>query len=309
MALAKTRYDQILADHRQGSGSKLQMFGGGSPANGNVALYDSNGNIIPLANGSNGHVLTLSSGVPVWSAAAGGGGSASIAYRTWAQHLTDTVEGISILRDSRYIAVSDGASPAAWEYYLPGFGKVTPPATITSGWSWVNQSTATLDSSSGAFAFTMPFTATNERRMYVRTAPSTPYVITIGVILQAPSLNFHQAGGCWRQSSDGKHISACVYRAGNGHFCEDFAAVTGAPASTNVSTALHNSPASLIEWIRFADDGTNRSMSVSKDRISWVQIYSEGRTTYLTADQVGIISGNGANANTNYPKIVDWTEA
>lgn len=39
-------YDQVRLIARQGSGSKFQMFGGGSPVAGDVAVYDANGNVI-----------------------------------------------------------------------------------------------------------------------------------------------------------------------------------------------------------------------------------------------------------------------
>jgi hypothetical protein len=39
-------YDQIRIAARQGTGNKLQMFGGGSVTSGHVAVYDANGNVV-----------------------------------------------------------------------------------------------------------------------------------------------------------------------------------------------------------------------------------------------------------------------
>ena len=50
-------YSQLRTAVRQGSGGKLQMFGGGTTTNGHIAVYDANGNVID--GGSAGTVCRL----------------------------------------------------------------------------------------------------------------------------------------------------------------------------------------------------------------------------------------------------------
>lgn len=40
-------------------------------------------------------------------------------------------------------------------------------------------------------------------------------------------------------------------------------------------------------WFRIIDDGANRKFYLSPDGSSWLLFYSEGRTTYLTPNQIG----------------------
>lgn len=46
MAYEKLRSDRILTAHRKGTGSQVQMFGGGATVTGNAAVYDATGNVI-----------------------------------------------------------------------------------------------------------------------------------------------------------------------------------------------------------------------------------------------------------------------
>jgi len=51
-------------------------------------------------------------------------------------------------------------------------------------------------------------------------------------------------------------------------------------------------------WMKLRDDGTNCKYYLSCDGMSWQQIYSEARTTYFTATNVGVyVNPYGSNAN------------
>ena len=51
----------------------VAIYDDSAGAAGDIYYRDSSGNFIRLAAGTNGHVLTLSSGLPTWAAASGGG--------------------------------------------------------------------------------------------------------------------------------------------------------------------------------------------------------------------------------------------
>lgn len=70
------------------------------------------------------------------------------------------------------------------------------------------------------------------------------------------------------------------------------------------SGVLVSSP--LIFW-RLEDDGTNRKYHFSGDGKNFVQVYSEGRTTFMTADEIGWC----ANPHSQDIKatLIHWKEA
>ncbi|MCA7901942.1 hypothetical protein LGM39_21460 [Burkholderia cepacia] len=50
------------------------------------------------------------------------------------------------------------------------------------------------------------------------------------------------------------------------------------------------------DWHRIRDDGTNRYYDVSPDGVTWVNMYSFSRTTFLTPDQVGFFADPNGQA-------------
>jgi len=50
-------YNQIRSSARQGTGNKFQMFGGGTPTAGHLAVYDANGNVVD--GGASGGILPI----------------------------------------------------------------------------------------------------------------------------------------------------------------------------------------------------------------------------------------------------------
>lgn len=43
-----------------------------------------------------------------------------------------------------------------------------------------------------------------------------------------------------------------------------------------------------VNWIRYSDNGTNRTWYSSTDGVTFNVFKTEGRTTFLTADQIGV---------------------
>jgi len=65
-------------------------------------------------------------------------------------------------------------------------------------------------------------------------------------------------------------------------------------------------PAQSIGWLRFSDDGTNRTVKISMDGFNFEPVAApQGRTTFLTADQVGVFANSWKTANV-LPRIVSF---
>jgi hypothetical protein len=103
-------------------------------------------------------------------------------------------------------------------------------------------------------------------------------------------VNTHSGGFAFRQSSDGKLLLLGL-GGDSGLFSQDFSSPTVFSAS-NANTGVN---AGTPIWLQVNDDGTNRKLRWSKDGYNYQQLHSEGRTTFLTADEIGFWS-NTSNA-------------
>lgn len=164
-------YDQIRLTARQGPGSKFQMFGGGTPAEGHVAVYDADGSIIDggvgagftspltakgdvytrsasadarLGVGTNGQVLTADSTQATglkWAAAAAGGGPASPVIRA---------TGIQAASASSF-TVAWPTGTVAGDYVII-FAANGFAVTVPSGWTAVAAPTSGAQWNGAVFA-------------------------------------------------------------------------------------------------------------------------------------------------------------
>jgi len=123
-----------------------------------------------LARGSAGQVLTA--------------GSAQVSWENLVQtglYASKPAAGVSdrlyLPTDSAYI-LRDNAS--AWKAFGPTF-PMTPP--VLGDFTWVNQDDATAVTTRGFLEFAMPAegAVANSLRMLVKTAPATPYTVTIAL--------------------------------------------------------------------------------------------------------------------------------
>jgi hypothetical protein len=193
--------------------------------------------------------------------------------------------------------------------------KVTPPAS--GDYSWVNQGSATVTDTKGMMVLTAPSHASADGlRCLVKSAPATPYKITVGFLAQNPiyinSYSIPQFGVCWRESSSGKLLT---YGWGSNNYPLYFMYAQWTDPST-LSTGQFGGGygASPIApyWVRFGDDGTYRTVDISSDGFNWVPIQPpQARTAFCTPNQVGVFANNW---KTSYgiPRVVSvlhWRES
>jgi hypothetical protein len=100
-------FDQIRATVRQGPGGKFQMFGGGTPVAGNLAVYDASGNVVD------------------------GGGTTNLPLRTSNVSTTLTSADYTVIATAPSITVTLPASPVAGKVFNIKNGNSTAGQLIT----------------------------------------------------------------------------------------------------------------------------------------------------------------------------------
>lgn len=188
---------------------------------------------------------------------------------------------------------------------LAGFAFGQSPLPL-SAWTWVNQGSASVDTSNDTFYLTANAVAnTHSVRMLVKTAPSPPFaaVATVGMLAAATNQWDAMTGIVWRESSTGRLVTCHIENNVNGGFEWYANAVywTG-PLSPVAVPALEQyrlAGNSDLATIRARDDGINRYCDVSLDGgAHWLNFYSEGRTVNMTADQIGFFGDNWEGSRT-----------
>jgi hypothetical protein len=179
--------------------------------------------------------------------------------------------------------------------YTP-FANLTAPST--SGMSWINQGSSSVDVSGGLLTMTATGTGSDNIRFYGKATLSTPYSV-IGAFMppiqsgiagsSAGSVSGYSTGIAL---SDGtKFITFAVAFAAATAYTPQIQINEFTNATTFSSTPYQNDSFSFCPatWFRIKDDGTNRTFSVSCDPTNqgWTTLYSQTDTTFLTATKAG----------------------
>lgn len=166
--------------------------------------------------------------------------------------------------------------------------------------AWVNQSTATATDSGGGINIVATTHSSNEGvEALVKTAPTLPYIFTVH--MQDYSwMNAGGAGGWWymagiiiRNSTSGKLIIFGTKNDGTNSLptasyinITTYSSVTAGVANIYYTAGVAWDTSNL--WFRIENNNTNRLYSMSRDGINWTQLYSEGNSTYMAENQIGI---------------------
>lgn len=271
-------------------------------AKGDLYVATASGVIARLPVGTNGDVLTADSGATPgvsWQAGGGGGGVTNLRTTYASRPAAGTAGRLWVATDSLLNAFDDGA---AWHEY---YG--SSPVKATNGFpsTWVNQGTATSDVTKGGLFVYAPVAGGANARLLVKTAPTAPYTITIGVIPQVFDVNFHEMGLILRDSGSGKFVSLLT---SVGVFAQGSKWTD--PNTFNSSYfSIPNHIVEHIYWLRITDDATNRIYSISTNGIFFTPLFSVGHTDFLTPDQVGVyVDCNNATYDAA-AYFVSWDEA
>ena len=247
-------------------------------------------------------------GVPTWTQVGGSAGGSATYNNAWASPPSAPNAGdLWYPSDAPYTARYNGS---AWDYYLPGMGKVTPPPTVAN-WAWVNQGTATATNANGYIALTYPGTSgTDSQRILERAKPGANFTIT-AVIRANPAFNGSpQIGIGLRNSSSGNLIFFRVlFATSAGMYVSQHASATA--AGSNVLSAgmvgLYASGPFYVFQIQ--EDASNRYYRFGTSLTDLVQVYTEAKGTYITPDYC-IFSTNAPNSGVNsVSMLMSWVEA
>lgn len=190
---------------------------------------------------------------------------------------------------------------SAWDRWGPVW-KCTEPAL--GDFSWVNQGSATADTSHGGIIICAPAHSGDDLKILEQSAPSTPYTIDAKFFVSGCLANYFNAGLVFRQSSDGKLATFGVGFSTNLRMCSVKWSNATTWTADYAAYTIYN-PFTLFHFT-LADNGTNRICSMSGNGYSPVTYHSVSRTDYLTADQVGFFADSANAAYPCYIHLIHW---
>lgn len=192
-------------------------------------------------------------------------------------------------------------SGAGWP--IPAF---TPP--VDGDFAWINQGSASVTSSIGGLFLRGPAGGSLNWRIRKKSAPSTPYTVTVAFFAHVVGDSTQQAGIGWRQSSDGKLVWFGVQNTGIFNVAKYTNATTLSAGYANADNDA-STIKSPMAFLRIADDGSNRICSYSADGANFIQYHSIGRTDFLTGDEV-FFAVNTQNSGVDVGMtLMSWEEA
>jgi hypothetical protein len=179
----------------------------------------------------------------------------------------------------------------------------------------VNQGSRTYDDQLGGLIITQPsHGASDNWFLLTRSAPSTPYSViaaTRGIAVNTNSTAALYWGIGFRESGTGKFTQTILgISTNNGGLRllnQNWNSPTSFSATNLTSSLLINSD---IQWLKIRDDGTNLIFYLGNDGLNWIEIYSVGRTNFMTGgpNQVFVISQHFNSQHTGYVTVLHWSE-
>ncbi len=195
--------------------------------------------------------------------------------------------------DGRLFMPSDGFTidrdtSAAWVPWGPIYPFEKPSDT---GFSWLNQGTSTLtDNKNGLYLLGPGSGNALNLTGRVKTAPATPYTVTVNLQGSAVRKNGKMFGLLFRQAGagSGQNRLCCFFcantvvdtsRPGWGLFVADLATPTTAAFGTFYLSSLNIDDS--LQWFRMTDNGTNLLFYVSIDGQNWELLATVARAGYM----------------------------
>lgn len=235
---------------------------------------------------SNAGLTDDGSGQVTIDTAAGGAGGDITEQGTYSSRPAADNDGDLYFSTDAAVLSRDKGSGNGYSHWGPIY--LLNMSKTVSDFAWINQETATATDTAGGIIMTPPVGTGSSINLLKRTAPSTPYTITMGGILNAVGANSLRMGLCFRQSSDGKIVYHAIGYGGSNWKIEGFKFTNATTYSGASYYTYEYMPMGGLIWLRIADNGTNRITSISSDGQNWTDINTIGRTDYLTADEIGI---------------------
>lgn len=180
----------------------------------------------------------------------------------------------------------------------------------SSDFTWQNQNGASSTDFGSSIYLTAPNNSGSQNlRFFYKSAPGTPYTITskiiyLGGFINGASTKANMYGIAW---GDGTKLTTLHINTGDTTFDLDVANWDNV-TTFNANVYVNNDVAiaNQLEWFRIADDGTNRTCSISRDGVNFITIYSVARTNFLTPTRVGLIMN--PYQGDQHTSVVSWKQ-
>lgn len=203
-----------------------------------------------------------------------------------------------------YIERDTGSAWAPWGPVFP----MTPP--VSGDFAWINQGSTTIDTTNGGIYIETPATSGTNIRLRKKSAPATPYTVTVALIPNLYPANYSNCGIGWRQSSDGKMVMFRLVSDSANVSSLVVAKLTDATTfSANYVAFEHRHMWGPVVWLRIADNGTNRICSISGDGQHFIALHSVGRTDFLTGDEIGFMVEANQTSGPAGMTLLSWKES
>lgn len=200
-----------------------------------------------------------------------------------------------------YIKRDDGTG---WSSFGPFFELFEPNET---GFSWINQQTATTSVTNGGVVLSSPAPAApgDNLNLRIETAPVTPYTIKAGFIPTLYPINKTSAGLVFRENATSKIVFFRLMFDNTSTLKTDL--VLSIDKYTNPTTLSANYKVisanifkSSLIWLSVANDGVNLTFSYSNDYINFTNLFQVAKNNFFTTgpDEVGYaINSNNTSGN------------
>jgi hypothetical protein len=182
--------------------------------------------------------------------------------------------------DSPVDSVYDGTN---WNDFVRD-SKVTLP--INGNFSWINQGSATVADNGGGVILSTPNDTSESLHIRKVASLAPPYTVELGYENLCFPKNSALCGLCVGDSVSTKIITL-INEASN--FAQELNIDQWSSPTNSFNQLVGGNqtiPIKLV-FLKMHNDGTNRLYSWSNDGQNWVQIYSEGNTTFITENYVG----------------------
>ena len=183
--------------------------------------------------------------------------------------------------NSVYTCMRDNGS--SWTYLFDGRAVVPPKI---SDFGWINQGSgptgASLDLSGGGFRLTVPRgITTNLRILEVLVPGASTYTLTTGMIITTIPVDFSDFGVGFRNSDSSRLVTMSYSSAHDG---AGKLLVNRWYNETTFNANMYASAGYLPStlWFKLYNDGTGIYLAYSADGISWINVYTENNTDWMT---------------------------
>jgi len=225
---------------------------------------------------------------------------------------TDT-EGRFYFQDDPgiYIKRDDGD---AWNSYGHFFELYEPDET---GYSWVNQQTATTSITDGGVVLSSPapLLAGDNINLRIETAPATPYTIKAGFIPTLYPVNKTSCGLVFRENATSRIVFFRLMFDNTSTLKTDLVLsvekyTSPTTLSANYKVASANIFKSALIWFGVEDDGTDLKFSYSNNNIDYINFYQVARNNFFTTgpDEVGYAINSNTISGNAIMTLLSWLE-